>query len=93
MSNAQHLGSIRLAPAGPKVAGRRELEKVEIVRNNQTVASFTGDGLTVEEEWTDSQPLEQVEPLGEPGAVFYYVRVTQRDRRMAWSSPIWIESS
>ncbi len=74
-----------------KVASHRQIEQVEIVRNNQVVACFAGEGLNFEEEWIDDKPLDQVERLGDPGTVFYYVRVTQRDRRMAWSSPIWIE--
>jgi hypothetical protein len=25
-----------------------------------------------------------------PGEHYYYVRVEQRDRNMAWSSPVWV---
>ncbi len=73
-----------------KVAGARELESVEIVRNNQTVAQFDCDAVLFEQSWTDSEPLASVPKLGDPATVFYYVRVTQRDRRMAWSSPFWV---
>jgi len=73
-----------------KVAGARELESVEIVRNNQTVAQFDCAGVLFEESWTDSEPLADIPKLDDPSTVFYYVRVTQRDQRMAWSSPIWL---
>jgi len=75
-----------------KVAGARELESVEIVRNNETVARFDCDGVLFEETWTDAEPLAQIPKLGDRKTVFYYVRVTQRDRRLAWSSPIWVEA-
>jgi len=73
-----------------KVAGARELESVEIVRNNQTVAQFDCDAVLFEQSWTDSEPLADIPKLSDPTTVFYYVRVTQRDRRMAWSSPFWV---
>ncbi|MFO7947196.1 MAG: hypothetical protein R6V19_10295 [Armatimonadota bacterium] len=75
------------------VAGMRELEFVEIVRNNETVAHFDCNGLMFEATWNDDQPLQEVPKLKDPDTVFYYVRVQQSDRRMAWSSPIWVEQS
>ena len=75
-----------------KVAGARELTAVEIVRNNETVERFDCDGVLFEETWTDAEPLAQIPRLGDPKTVFYYVRVTQCDRRLAWSSPIWVEA-
>lgn len=40
------------------------------------------------------EPLATVtlsDPQGKQPFVFYYLRVTQIDQSMAWSSPIWID--
>ena len=41
------------------------------------------DGYTAEVEWVDENP--------DPGTNWYYVRVSELNGQMAWSSPIWVE--
>lgn len=65
--------------------GTDKLAEVEIVKNNRRVYRQTPDKTIVDFEYQDS---------GKPGeeADFYSVRVRQadRDRQVAWSSPIWV---
>jgi hypothetical protein len=67
------------------IEGTDKLAEVEIVKNNGRVYRQTPDAQAVDFEYHDS---------GKPGedADFYYVRVRQadRDRQVAWSSPIWV---
>lgn len=67
------------------VEGTDSLGEVEIVKNNGRVYRQTPGTQVADFEYRDSDP---------PGeeADFYYVRVRQsdRDRQVAWSSPIWV---
>ena len=67
------------------VEGTDKLAEIEIVKNNQRVYRQTPGTKTADFEYQDK---------GTPGeeADFYYVRVRQsdRDRQVAWSSPIWV---
>lgn len=75
------------------VAGTDLLEKVEIVRNGKTIKTFTPESYKIDYTFDDSEPLQSVllEGKGRPSFVYYYLRATQRDGHMAWSSPIWID--
>ncbi|MGD9494673.1 MAG: DUF3604 domain-containing protein [Armatimonadota bacterium] len=72
--------------------GRRDLARVEVVRNNETVESVAIDGDRASLTYTDPMPLTEVPAVSAaaPAVVFYYVRVIQADGNMAWSSPIWL---
>lgn len=61
------------------------IESVEIVKNGRVVQSGVEPQTynTLELEWIDEEGLD-------PAENYYYVRVTQRDGEMAWSSPIWV---
>ena len=67
------------------VEGTDKLGEIEIVKNNQRVYRQTPGTKTADFEYQDK---------GKPGeeADFYYLRVRQsdRDRQVAWSSPIWV---
>ena len=67
------------------VEGTDNIGEVEIVKNNQRVYRQTPGTKTTDFEYQDK---------GKPGeeADFYYLRVRQsdRDRQVAWSSPIWV---
>ncbi len=65
------------------------IKNVEILRNSRVIASldqaqgqmaFTG-------EFRDEAPAVDGEVL------YYYLRVTQTNEHMAWSSPVWIRRS
>ncbi len=76
------------------VHGTAPIEKIEVVRNNIDVYTHRGSCEDASFEWEDRKPLAHVALL--PAKYwatpfcFYYVRVTQADREMAWASPIWI---
>jgi len=68
-----------------RVIGTDAMEKIELVKNGETV--FTWDGAEREHDiqWRDDA-FEEV-------SAWYYLRVVQRDGGRAWSSPVWVESS
>lgn len=76
------------------VAGTDKLEKVEIVRNGQVIKTFSESDRYLEFTFDDLAPLAKIaiQPKDKtPPFVYYYLRVTQVDGQMAWSSPIWVD--
>ena len=78
-----------------RVLGTTKLERVEVIRNNEVWQSIpVSDDERVTFEFEDTERLEEIalEPqVPEHGRfVFYYLRVIQRDRHWAMSSPIWL---
>jgi hypothetical protein len=65
-----------------KVAGTSRLDKVEIIKDGKFVYETRPEGSTAEFSYVDQNP--------EKRESWYYVRVIQADRQMAWSSPMWI---
>lgn len=75
--------------------GTTDLSKIEIIRNGVVIHTIEPKN-TYHHEFTydDLQPLEKVAlnlKDGRPLFAFYYLRITQQDGHMAWSSPIWID--
>ena len=77
-----------------RVAGSYRIDRIELLRNNEVVFDTCPDDDVWEGVWTDTEPLA---PLAltptysyDRPFVFYYLRVTQGNRQMAWSSPIWL---
>ncbi len=79
------------------VAGTTSLAKVELIRNGQSIHTITPKNeYTVTIEYDDLTPLNKATinaKDGKPPFVYYYIRVTQEDGHMAWSSPIWIDDA
>lgn len=77
--------------------GTAPIARVDIIRNNQIVHSSTPGGLDCELAWDDTSPLEDASlPPAEFCSrlfCFYYVRVVQEDREVAWASPVWIDTA
>lgn len=76
------------------VAGTALLKSLEIIRNGEVLKAFSPQSNNLEYEYDDMEPLASValeDPQGNAPFVFYYLRVTQVDQAMAWSSPIWID--
>ena len=76
------------------VAGTTKLQTVEIIRNGKVIQTFEPDTYFLEFAYDDMIPLEKVViPTKDKKApfVYYYLRVTQEDGHMAWSSPIWVD--
>lgn len=77
------------------IVGSGSLQKLEVVRNNQTVYVLEGEGKDhLELHWVDEMPFEDVcsppTQRSKTPFLFYYLRVYQTDGEMAWISPIWI---
>ena len=83
--NGALMGSI--LPAVPErtlfvdVAGENALKKIDLFRNGELLKRFVPEGKAFSCELT----VTEDEPA------YYYVRATQVDNHIAWSSPIWFE--
>lgn len=76
------------------VAGTDNLKKVEIIRNGKVIKTFEPEGYSLEFTYDDMTPIDKVVMDAKdkkPPFVYYYIRVTQEDGHMAWSSPIWVD--
>jgi len=76
------------------VACTDNIKKIEIVRNGKVIKTFQPEGYSYEFTFDDMVPLEKVVTDAKdkkPPFVYYYLRVTQDDGHMAWSSPIWVD--
>ncbi len=65
------------------VVGTSAVARVEVIRNEQVIYAATPDRKEVRLTYTDNEPPA--------GSSYYYVRVVQDDREIAWGSPIWVE--
>lgn len=70
-----------------KVIGQYPIDKVDILRNSQVIESYymQNNELMFEHSFTDPDNNDNEEVL------YYYVRVTQKNNALGWSSPIWVE--
>jgi hypothetical protein len=64
-----------------RVTGTGDLERVDVIRNQVCLKTVKGNGRAAEFDVSD--------PTAQPEN-YYYVRVTQVDGELAWSSPIWV---
>ena len=75
------------------VYGTAMVDRIEVIRNNLEVCTYRGDGKAVSFAWADRQELTRIAlPRAASAAdltCYYYIRVTQTDGEIAWSSPIW----
>ena len=65
-----------------KVQGTGPIESVEIISNGKFVYKTEPKAATAEFDYSDT--------AAGTGESWYYVRVMQMDRNMAWSSPMWV---
>lgn len=73
-------------------AGTKHLEKVELIRNGKVIKDWTTKEYKLNFEFDDMTPLDKnIIKLKNSSFAFYYLRVTQADGHIAWSSPIWID--
>ncbi|MCK5701346.1 MAG: DUF3604 domain-containing protein, partial [Cyclobacteriaceae bacterium] len=70
-----------------EVKGQYPLEKVELLRNSKVIHQFNieGDALDFAQVFSDRSYRDEEEVL------YYYVRVSQKNKALAWSSPVWVE--
>jgi hypothetical protein len=75
------------------VHGTAMVDRIEVLRNNTEVCTYRGDGEDVEFEWVDQQELGRIalqrSVRGRQQTCYYYLRITQADGEIAWTSPIW----
>jgi Protein of unknown function (DUF3604) len=65
-----------------RVEGTADIAHLELVRSGDTIERVPGKGRSMTYEWARN---------AQPGmAQWFYLRVTQVDGQMAWSSPIWL---
>lgn len=77
------------------VAGTDKLKQVELIRNGTVIHTFHPQNYFFEYYYDDQESIEKVSLNGgdKDPFVFYYLRITQEDGHLAWSSPIWIDFS
>ena len=76
------------------VAGTKPLKEVSIIRNGEVFHTFTTNETCYEFAFDDSEILSKIVLAGgeeKSPFAYYYLRATQEDGHMAWSSPIWID--
>ena len=83
----RHLQGDWIQKAGPvkltaKIMGTDVIQRVELIRNGKFVYSQEPNAKNYNLEFADQTPPA--------GRTYYYVRVQQMDRNLAWSSPIWV---
>ena len=76
------------------VIGTNKIDKLEIIRNGKVLTTFSPHKTELNFEYDDLDPLQKIifdSPDDRPSFVYYYLRVTQDDGHIAWSSPIWVD--
>ena len=80
------MGEEFTAPSVPPleihVIGTSDVATVEIIKNEEVIFTTTPNQQDVELTFMDQDATS--------GTSYYYVRVIQDDRQIAWSSPIWV---
>ena len=66
-----------------KILGTDVITKVDVIKDQKFVYHSEPHSRTVEFTFRDEKP--------EKRESYYYVRIQQRDRNLAWSSPIWVD--
>lgn len=65
-----------------QVMGTAKIKKIDLVKDNIDIYTHKGKSLVENFEYMDEEIT--------PGTHYYYARITQVDKEMAWSSPIWV---
>lgn len=72
-------------PLQVDIVGTTDIDRVDVIKDNMVVFSRSPNppSREVSFEFRDAQP--------DIGIHYYYARVIQKDRNMAWVSPIWVD--
>ena len=75
------------------VSATNNLKLIEIVRNGEVIHTFSPTSYHYDYYYDDMDKLSKIALAGKgsPPFAYYYLRVTQEDGQMAWSSPIWVD--
>ncbi len=66
-----------------KILGTDEIQAVDLIKDQTFVYHAEPNSETVEFTFRDNSPTKRES--------YYYVRIQQRDRNLAWSSPVWVD--
>ena len=77
------LTTSRIPPLKIHVAGTSPIARIDIIRNEAVIYTGKSSQKEVAQSYLDEDP--------QPGAGYYYVRIVQDDREIAWGSPIWVK--
>jgi len=86
-----HIMGSEITTASPpkikiKIWGTDEIFQLDIIKNGTSVFQQRNLPDVIRLEWEDKDFAP------ESGESYYYVRVRQHDRQMAWASPIWVKA-
>jgi Protein of unknown function (DUF3604) len=94
--NGNRMGSFSGLESGSrsikiKAAGENNIVSVDIIRNGETVKSYSPQDWHCEFSYDDTEDLSSKLLKSSHGEkfVYYYVRVTCESGARAWSSPVW----
>ncbi len=95
LTTAQKPGLVVNRHLSGYVAGTTKIKSIEIIRNGTVIKTFHPTETSFDYYFDDMEDIHQVllDGNGRSPFVFYYLRVTQDDDHLAWSSPIWIDHS
>jgi len=71
-----------------KVKGQSALDTVEILQNSKVVRSYT---VNPNESLVFQRSIRDLDIDSSSENTYFYIRATQKNKEIAWSSPIWIE--
>ena len=78
----EEFAAASVPPLEIRVIGTSDVASVEIIKNEEVIFTTAPNRQEVD--------LTYVDQDATPGSSYYYVRVIQDDRQIAWSSPIWV---
>ena len=76
------------------IAGTASIYSIEIIRNGSVIHTIYPKQSNVDFSYDDSDMIGQIALAAAdeaPPFIYYYLRITQEDGHIAWSSPIWID--
>jgi hypothetical protein len=81
----------QIAASGPvkievAINGDADLDRIEIVKDHKVIHSATAEGPLKRFSFID----QEAAPNGR-AASYYYLRVSQKDKMYAWTSPTWVD--
>ncbi len=93
LSTAQKPGLMVNRHISGYIAGTSKLTLVEILRNGTVIKTFTPDTYHFDYYHDDMDDLSKItlDGNGRSPFLYYYLRVTQEDGHLAWSTPIWLD--
>ncbi|MBI3208269.1 MAG: hypothetical protein HYZ37_05120 [Candidatus Solibacter usitatus] len=80
------MGDVLTSNGPPKLSARiigtAPISRIDLIRNNEFLYSVQPE--------RKEHVLDYVDSAAKKGESYYYLRVTQQDGNLAWSSPLWI---